>query len=221
MALSPRTSTLDAARGSARPAGYEWRRMAFHFLSVNAAMAYFYFTDTVGAYVLAGVGTVAVLLDVARVHGRRTRRLVPRFFLSLVRGAEERRLSPITGFVAAAVLIDVAYLAAGLPKDIVLAASAFVSCGDPAARVVGITWGRTPLLGGRKTLEGSLAFLAVGLGAAFALCLLLGATFTPSQLLAGALVATAAELLSIYRDNFTIVFFATAAMWLVRWLEAA
>ena len=205
--LSPRESATAAEK-----ADPQWARTAFHVASMTLAMLYFYFSDRAGGYILAGVGTLAVLLDLARVYGKRTRALVPAFLERMVRPEEERRLSAISGFVAAAVLVDVAVLWGGLSKDIVLAAVGFAAVGDPAARLVGTTWGRIRILGTHKTLEGSLAFFVAGLLAARLLCLACGASFSWSQLIVGGLVATTVELVSTSWDNFNVPFWSTAAM---------
>jgi dolichol kinase len=91
--------------------------------------------------------------------------------------------------------------------------------GDPVAEMIGVRWGRVPLMG--KTLEGTLGGLAA--------CLLASAPLAatslgpaPLVLAAGAVAAALFELIPLpMDDNFTIPLGAGAVMTLVQALPAA
>lgn len=105
-----------------------------------------------------------------------------------------------------------AILAWTVPPATVAASIAVLAFGDPAASIVGRRWGRVRL-GGRRTLEGSLALLALGAAAAFGVLALFG-IFDPTLPLVAGAAGMLAELGSRGRldDNLTIPLFAGFAM---------
>ncbi len=193
----------------------EPKRAAFHVFAVNAAMAYFYFSEKTGAYILLGLGIIISLIDFFRAHYPWGRSITPSFMLKLVRKDEEGRLSAITHFIIAATLVDFLYLYFGLSKDFVLAATMFVSFADPAARLAGKEFGSGNLFGTRKTLVGSATFFFVGSAAALTVCAAFAASFSYFQIILGGLILTVVELFSGRWDNFTVPFLGSLIMWVL------
>ncbi|MCR4440001.1 MAG: glycerol-3-phosphate acyltransferase [bacterium] len=117
-------------------------------------------------------------------------------------------LSRITAFLAACFLSILLFA-----PPVALAAIVFVVFGDVFAKLFGLQWGRTPLLG--KTVEGTLACLAVCLVAGLFMAEVL--PLSPWLLLAGALVATAGELVPLgLNDNLVVPLCSGLVMQLLR-----
>ncbi len=120
----------------------------------------------------------------------------------LFKASERRRFSSMTSFMVAIFLIFLVF-----PDHLPYLGLGFITVGDLFGKIVGIRFGRVPLLRGR-TLEGSLAFVAGGLAAAWLLRLALRGVLPPVPLyavLAGPLFAAAVELFSwAVDDNFTV-----------------
>ena len=91
--------------------------------------------------------------------------------------------------------------------------------GDPAAAIVGRRFGRTPVGDGR-TLEGTLAFVAVGFVAAASTLLILGHPGPIGVLaVAGAVGGAVGEILSRrIDDNLMIPVLSASSVVAVRWL---
>ncbi|MBI4061012.1 MAG: hypothetical protein HY403_06245, partial [Elusimicrobia bacterium] len=143
----------------------EFARKAFHMLSL-AYLAAFHWMG----WPRAGWGMAACLLAALAVETLRLR--VPAiegalagFFGGLVRETERRHFSGI--FHTTAGCLAAMLIARGEPA-VVNAAILQLALGDAASALVGKGFGRTRLLGGAKSLEGSLAGLAVGFAAALA-----------------------------------------------------
>jgi glycerol-3-phosphate acyltransferase PlsY len=151
-----------------------------------------------GALGLLGVVlAISVVADVVRAHrevpeaaAHRNSYFVHPAFLTGV------RLSRITAFLAACFLSILLFA-----PTVALAAIVFLVFGDVFAKLFGLQWGRRALLG--KTVEGSLACLAVCLVAALFLAEMVG--LSPYALVAGAVVAAAGELLPLgVNDNLVM-----------------
>ncbi len=151
-----------------------------------------------GALALLGlVLAVAVLVDLVRAHrtapeasAHRNSYFVPPTFLGAF------HLSRITAFLAACFLCLLLFA-----PPVALAAIVFLIFGDVFAKLFGLQWGRTPLLG--KTVEGSLACLAVCLVASLFIAQVVA--LSPWMLIGGAIVATITELLPLgINDNLVM-----------------
>jgi len=101
------------------------------------------------------VAGLALAVDLARLNLPGLRRYFERALAPVLRGAERDRISGATtlavGFMAAVVLF---------PRSAAVAGLLYAGCGDAAAALVGRSLGRHRYPWG-KSLEGSLAFLAV------------------------------------------------------------
>lgn len=192
---------------------HEIGRAVFHVIAANAAMAYYYFTGTLGAYLLLVTGAIISLCDYSRTRGLAPARLIPQFVLKMVRDHEKTRISAITHFIIAATLIDFLHLFCGLEKSTILPAVMFVSIGDPMARLAGKTMGRTPLMNTGKTLAGSVSFFITGTAAALFVCRIAGCGVSPAHVVIAGICATMIELFSQGWDNFHIPFWTTLLLW--------
>ena len=173
----------------------EFGRKAFHMLSLAYWAAFFYFGWPRIVYWMCGWLLIALIVETARLYVPAVQRLLVGFFEGMIRESERRHYSGIvhttTGSLAAMLI------AQGDPV-IVGAAIGSLAFGDAAAALVGKAFGRVKILGGKKSLEGSLACFA----ACFAVAILVGVR--PGAALASALAATAVELLpttGFFNDN--------------------
>jgi dolichol kinase len=120
----------------------------------------------------------------------------------LFKPSERKRFSSMTSFLVAIFLIFLVF-----PDHLPYLGLGFITVGDLFGKIVGLRFGRVPLLRGR-TLEGSLAFTSGGLAAAWLLRLALRGQTPPVPLygvLAGPVVAALVELFSgVLDDNFTV-----------------
>jgi dolichol kinase len=181
-----------------------WRRI-FHAVSglalafVPAALA----LDPPVTVALLGAAVAFLLAaDLARLRVPALNRLFFRAFTSLASPREARQIASSTWFALGGLITYLLF-----PYAVATAALVVLALADPAASVVGRTWGRRRL--GKGSLEGAGTFFVV---AFVALSPLVGA----GPALAAALVSAAVEVLPIpLDDNLTIPLTCGAA---VAWL---
>ena len=173
-----------------------------------------------GAGWIAACGLLVVFLlvmfavEYARFRSPGVNRWLFSHFRSFTKEKERERTSSTTLFLLSCLLTILVF-----NKAVAIAAMLMLVFGDPIAEVIGVRWGRVPLLG--KTLEGTLGGLVA--------CLLatapLAATSlgpTPLVLAAGAAAAALFELIPLWiDDNFSIPLGAGAVMTLAQALPAA
>jgi dolichol kinase len=152
------------------------------------------------AALLAGLTIALFALDFVRLKVPGWNRLFFRLLSPLASPREADGVASSSWFAFAATLLW------GLvPGPPALAGLLVLGLADPAASVVGRTWGRRPL--GKGTWEGSAAFVVVALGV---LSIVVG---LPGALLV-AVVAAAAEVIpSGLDDNLTVPLSTAAAVW--------
>ncbi|MDE2143382.1 MAG: hypothetical protein KGJ84_13315 [Elusimicrobia bacterium] len=173
----------------------EFGRKAFHMLALVYWAAFWLLGWPTAGYWMAGWLIVVLTIETARLRIPAVERRLVSAFEGMIRDTERRHYSGIvhtTSGSLAAMLI-----ARGDPA-IVGAAIGQLAFGDAAAALVGKAFGRTKILGGKKSLEGSLA----GLAACFAIALLCGVR--PGAALLSALAAMTVELLpttGFFNDN--------------------
>jgi len=146
----------------------------------------------------------AILVDLLRIHERHVGRLIRSFFGEMIREHERFTLLGSTYLLLAALLaIEI------FPRPIAAAALGFTVLGDGFAALVGKGWGRVKVFD--KSLEGFLAGLVACAGWAWFVAAIGAAPL--HVLLAGAVVASAVELLPIpLDDNLGITLFSGYAM---------
>jgi dolichol kinase len=146
----------------------------------------------------------AIGIDLVRIHEHRAREFVRRFFGQMIREHERFGLLGSTYLLLAALLaIEI------FPQPVAAAALGFTVLGDAFAAIVGKAFGRVRFFG--KTLEGFLGGLAACL--AWAAFLTWVSPLPWPVVLAGALVASAVEVLPIpLDDNLGITLFSGYVM---------
>ena len=167
----------------------ELGRKAFHML----ALVYWAGFALLGwprvGWVMAAGLVVVLLIETARLKVPRIERFLVGLFDGMMRETERRHYSGIVHTTAGSLA---AMLIAQGDSAIVGAAIGQLAFGDAAAALVGKAFGRTKILGGKKSLEGTLACFAAGCG------------MRPGAAFASALAASAVELLPTtewFNDN--------------------
>ncbi len=153
------------------------------------------------AAALGFIGTLAAVslgIDLVRISSRYT-------MAKLYRAREQRRLSSVTSFLTASLLLfllfspPVSYIALG-----------YITFGDLLSKLLGLRFGRRVLKEGR-TLEGSLAFLMGSLTSGYVLFILF--PYPLPLLFIGPAAAAAAELISVsIDDNFSVGLISAAVL---------
>jgi dolichol kinase len=191
-------------------------RRLFHVVNgVSVATAYaLFFTHAQVVHVFGTIACLVYVLDRVRIaYPEVLARRAPWVNRVLVRAEEQVRESAMTPY-AIAVLLTIL----SVPKPAALIAIYTLAIADPAAAVVGITWGRRRL-GPERSLEGSLAFFAATLAIALAVLATsvdAPASITIAMALVIALLAAACELVPLrIDDNMTIPLFVGFATWIV------
>ena len=167
--------------------------------------------------ILVPLSAVAVAGDVLRVRSAGFRKFVHVVFGGLMRPEE---VPPLGGAVcingATWVLLSATLLLLVFPVYLVVPAFTMFMISDAAAALVGRTVGRMRWPGSRRTVEGSIAFVATGL--------LVMLAFPDIQygvaaaaVVVGALAEVAPRPLN---DNMRVPFVAAAVMWLLERLAA-
>lgn len=177
----------------------DWRhalsRKVFHLFSLAYLVAYCGMGFPRSLYAFGVWLAFVFALETGRLHWEPFNRGIGRLFSGIIRETEHRAYSGVFYTAVGAFLV---VLLAGRHPRVVTAALLGLALGDAAAALAGKAFGRHRVLGGAKSLEGSLACLCVCLGSALAAGLPLSAA------VAGALAATLAELLpttGICNDN--------------------
>ena len=135
----------------------ELGRKAIHVSFLGVALAYYYGAPKeVVRDILLAATVVSIGVELLRLHEPRFRSYFKQFFGGLIRRHEKRALLGSTYMLIAA-LISVEVFSV----PICTAALGTLILGDAAAALVGRRVGRIHLFGGKKTLEGTLAFVAV------------------------------------------------------------
>jgi glycerol-3-phosphate acyltransferase PlsY len=148
--------------------------------------------------VYAGLFLIILMLEVIRLKIPAFNRFVLDRFGSFIRDREANRLTGTAPYVLGIALSLFLYR-----SDIATAAICFLAFGDVAATAVGERYGRTKIWG-EKSLEGTLAFVAVATAAGFLLPLT-GIHLPPGIILTGIVVAAGVELLPLpVNDNLVI-----------------
>ena len=173
----------------------EFGRKAFHMLSLVYWGAFAFFGYPRILSWLSGWLVVVLIVETARLRVPAVERRLVGLFDGMIRDSERKHYSGIFHTTAGSLG---AMLVAGGDPVIVGAAIGCLAFGDAAAALAGKAFGKTNILGGKKSLEGSLACLAACFGTAIAVGV------RPGAALAAALAATAIELLpttGFFNDN--------------------
>jgi dolichol kinase len=211
----PMLAPADVALPTATRRDLQLGRRLFHMGNgVAVATAYaLFFTHQQVVHVFGVIACLVYVLDRVRIAYPEIARHAAWANRLLARAEEQVRESGMTPY-AIAVLLTILTV----PKPAALIAIYTLAIADPAAAVVGITWGRRKI-GAERSLEGSLAFFAATLGiAVFVLAGSIVAPWTTITAMA-VTIATAAALCELLPlridDNMTIPLFVGFATWVV------
>lgn len=135
----------------------EVQRKAFHLVALVIPIGYLFFPQAGQAKaILLGAMIFAVFIDIFRLSEPRLRHFLNSLIGAIMRPHERTDLLGST-----CLLISSTMTALIFPKSVAVAALCLLIGGDTAAALVGKRFGRVRIFG-RKTLEGTLAFLATG-----------------------------------------------------------
>lgn len=174
-------------------------RKLYHLLGGLALLSLSYICRKEQALVLyASIFLVVLLAEIVRLTIPAVNRVLVDRFQSFIRHNETNR---ITGTAPYVLGIGLTILLFRL--DIATAAICFLIFGDVSATTIGERFGKTRI--GKKSLEGTLAFVVASIGAGFLLSFF-GIIFLPYGLiLVGAITAAGTELLPLpVNDNLVI-----------------
>jgi dolichol kinase len=145
----------DAAACTATRHDFQPGRRLIHLangVAIATAYALLLTRDQV-VHLFGIVACVVYILDRVRIHYPELIARVPRVNRSFFRAEEQVREGAMTPYVIAILLTILTF-----PKPVTLIAIYTLAIADPLSAVVGIRFGKHRLVG-RKSLEGSLAFL--------------------------------------------------------------
>jgi dolichol kinase len=194
-----RSNALDAL--VARTAGPQWWRKAFHAFNAVFIASVIELLEPSRGIAVAGLSALvltAFMLDALRFSNPRTNELFFRAFGKLASPREARRIASSTWY-----MVGILAVVALFPREVAISAILVLGLCDPAAAWVGRRLGRRSFLGG--TLEGSLAFFAVGV-------VILAARHAWPAALAAAAAAALAERRSWPLDDNLAIPIASAAV---------
>ena len=184
-------------------------RKLYHLSGLALILVYSMMDREHGLITLGSLLVIITAIDIARLMIKPVNSFVYSHLASFIRESERTTLtgSPwyILGILCSAVFFD-------LP--VAVASVAFLACGDVAATTVGERWGRVKLWGGKKSLEGTVAFIGAGIVAGVVI-----SRFYPlglAVIITGAVSAAIVEILPLnVNDNLTIPLLSGAVMQLM------
>ncbi len=190
-------------------------RKAIHLLALVLPLAMVLLGKTEALYLLVPTTALVLSGDVLRVRSVWFARLVARIFGFLMRSEEQ---PPVGGSIkltgATWVLLAATLLTVVFPIRIAAPALAIFMLSDAAAALVGRRYGRTHWGQSPRTLEGSLAFLLVGLGV-----MALVAPYAAIVFWTGAVSVVVATLAEVptgpFNDNLRVPMVAAAVLFLL------
>ncbi len=205
---------VEVAIPSATRKDLQLGRRLVHFANgaTNATAYALLFTHRQVVHAFGIVACVVYILDRIRIQYPDLAQRIPWMNRLFFRAEEQFKESAMTPYVIATLLTILTF-----PKPIALIAIYTLATADPAAALVGITWGRHHIVPNRS-VEGSLAFFAATLGIALAVLGVFADGVTWPIAGAAVLLAVMAALFEMVPlrldDNLTIPLFVGFAGWL-------
>ena len=182
----------------------EIKRKIFHLISMMFPLVYIFIERENMLIFIATLFILSLAMELGRIFIPRIRQYINPIFESIMRGAEEKKISGATYLLAGAGITIYFF-----DKDVAIIALLLVSVSDTAAAIVGTAYGKVRLWG--KSLEGSTAYFT-----ATGILMMLTQSLTLEQMLAGLFTGTLVELLPIpLNDNLTMPVIAGFAMQIV------
>jgi glycerol-3-phosphate acyltransferase PlsY len=174
-----------------------WWRVWMRPAASLILLLYFFVGKAVILLIMGGVALLFIAVDLARFFSRRADELFVDRAKVIFKRSERRKFSSISLFLIATFIVLFSF-----ERDVAFLSLSFLIYGDLLAKLFGIRFGRTRLVGNR-TLEGSLSYFAGSLAAGYIIATLLGIDLW--LVLIGAVAATLIELFSTsIDDNFTV-----------------
>jgi len=174
-------------------------RKLYHLLGGLGLLSLYYLLGRQNALICYGFLFLVVLaIDITRLRIPALNQFILTRFSSFIRTSESNRITGTAPYVLGIGLTLFLY-----QTDIATAAICFLAFGDVAATAVGERYGRTKI-SGEKSLEGTLAFVAVAATVGFLLPLT-GIHLMYGIILPGAIAAAGVELVPLpVNDNLVI-----------------
>jgi len=186
----------------------ELKRKLFHEIGLLIPIVYIFFDKKDDAiFVMSIVVLIFVFMEFLRLRYNFGNEFIPKVVGKTVRDYEKVELSAATYFIISSFFTVLLF-----EKYIAIAAISYNSIGDLFSAVIGKKYGKRKYMGGKKSLEGSLA--------CFISCLIIGLLiFNPMVAIAGAIAATFAEgYLIKVNDNLSIPILSGVVLTLVSFL---
>ncbi len=184
-------------------------RQLYHSLSgLSLVLITSYLDKFTDVYLILILLFLSIVVEAARLYLPGINRLFINYFGFLMRSEEKRNPTGTLYYLLGALISILLF-----PKEIALFSMTVLAVGDPAAYIIGSNFGRLRI--GKKSLEGSLAFLTASVIAGFLLHNLWG-DLSVIAIITGALTGAVIELIPLkINDNLTIPVAASAAMHLI------
>ncbi|KYC44570.1 MAG: Cytidylyltransferase family protein [Candidatus Methanofastidiosum methylothiophilum] len=171
----------------------ELRRKIFHEIGLLIPISYLFFDKKDAIFGMSILVIIFVFVEFLRLRYNFGTEFIPKVVGKTVRDYEEVDLSAATYFIISSFFTVLLF-----EKFIAIAAISYNSIGDFFSAIIGKRFGKIKYMGGKKSLEGSIA--------CFVSCFIVGLfVLNPLMAIAGALAATFAEgYLIKVNDNLSI-----------------
>lgn len=171
----------------------ELKRKLFHEIGLLIPISYFFYDKKDAIFGMSILVLVFVFVEFLRLRYNFGNDIIPKVVGKTVRDYEKIDLSAATYFIISSFFTVLLF-----EKYVAIAAISYNSIGDLFSAIIGKNYGKTKYMGGKKSIEGSLA--------CFVSCLLVGLLIlNPFMAISGALAATFAEgYLIKVNDNLSI-----------------
>jgi len=184
-------------------------RKLYHLLGGLALVSLYYVIGRDRALLFyAALFVVVLILDLIRLKLPPVNRFIHDRFQNFIRVSEKRKITGTASYILGIGLSFYFYR-----SDIATLAVCFLAFGDVAATTVGERYGKTKI--GKKSLEGSIAFVAAAISGGMLLSLA-GIPVMYGLVVTGALIAAGVELIPLpVNDNLLIPLISGGAMSLI------
>jgi len=181
-------------------------RQFYHSLSGLALVFIISFLDNpADVYLTLILLFSAIIIETARLYLPEINRMFIHYFGILMRNEERHNPTGTLYYLLGALVALLLF-----PKEIALFSMTVLAVGDPAAYIIGSNFGKLRI--GKKSIEGSLAFLTASVIAGFLLSSLWD-DLSVIVIVTGAVTGAVVELIPLkINDNLTIPVTASAAM---------
>jgi dolichol kinase len=188
-------------------------RKCYHLVGGLGLLSLYYLLERQNALLVYGfLFLIVITVDTLRLKIPAFNQFIFDHYGSFIRKNEANKLTGTAPYV-----LGIGLSLALYRSDIATTAVCFLAFGDVAATTVGERYGKTKIAG-EKSLEGTLAFITAAAASGF-LLQVAGIDLPPGLIMAGAVVATAAELIPLpVNDNLAIPLASGGVMELITFL---